>query len=346
MRTVLITGASGVVGRAVADELRDHRVIGLVHSAQDLPDGWEAIRSDLSQPRLGLDEGLWRRLAGEVDTIVHSGALTQWGQPSERYQAINVDGTANVIELAKAANAPVHYVGTCFVNAIERGELHKLGEDNVVRPYILSKLVSEQLLGESGVPYSIFRPTNLVGDSRTGASHRPQIVQAMSDWVCRGKAPYFPLHPGNLVDIAPLDVLAIAVARAVEQDDVGNLYWVTYGEDAMNADEALDVAVEHARSLGREIDRAPVVDPRQPLPIPLEEIPATSRSFLKVLIDVSEVTHASGGVLPSSMPELRERFGVPDVSDVEAYRLSLEYWAAQRGRPARSGTRETTKETT
>ena len=147
--------------------------------------------------------------------------------------------------------------------------LRRASPDNVVEPYIGSKLASERLLAQSDVPHTIFRPTNLVGDSRTGASLRPQIVQALSDWICRGRAPYFPLHPGNLVDVGPLDMLAIAVARAVEAGDRGELYWVTYGEGAMTPGDALDMLVEHAAALGREIRRPPVADPREPLPVPL-----------------------------------------------------------------------------
>lgn len=332
MRTTLITGAAGVVGRAVAAELRVDRVVGMVHRNADAPEADTLVVGDLAAPRLGLTETAWRELAAEVDVIVHSGALTEWGQPVERYDAINVDGTARVVELAQRADAPVHFISTCFVHAIERGRVGELGPGNIVTPYIQSKLASERVLADSGVPHSIFRPTNLVGDSRTGASSSPQIVQMLSDWVCRGKAPYFPIHPGNLVDIAPLDVLSRAVAAAVEADDTGGPYWVTYGEAAMTVDVAIDVLVEHARSLGREIERVPVVDPREPMPIALERIAPTSRAFLKVLIDVSEVTHACGGVLPSSLGKLAQRFGVPLASDVESYRLSLDYWAAERAR--------------
>ncbi len=326
MRTVVMTGASGVIGRAVIAELRDHRVIGLVNSDANLPEADRVIKSDLSQPRLGLSEQEWHALAEETDVIVHSGALTVWGQPRERYQAINIAGTRTVLELARLAGAPVHLVSTCFVHAIELDRLDELSDDNVVAPYIWSKLEAEKLVAQSGVPYSIFRPTNLVGDSRTGASSRPQIVQLMSDWMCRGKAPFFPAHPGNLVDVVPLDVTAIAIARAVETDDLGGgLHWLTYGGDAMTVDEAQDILLEHARNLGRDLDRIPVVDPRGELPVPLASVSPMSRTFLKVLIDVSEVTAASGGVLPTSLPDLWPK-GVPAVSDRDSYRLSLKYW--------------------
>lgn len=334
--TVLVTGASGVVGRAVVAELRGCRVIGLVHSDAGVPGADEVLRSDLTQPWLGLGERRWRQLAAEVDSVVHSAALTQWGQPYERYDAINVEGTRRVAELALAAGAPVHLQSTCFVHAIERGAVGELNPTNVVTPYITSKLAAERVLLDSGVPHTIFRPTNLVGDSRTGASSQPQIVQQMSDWIARGKAPYVPVHPGNLFDVAPLDVLAVAVARAVETGATGGgPYWVTYGAAGMTVERTLDIIAEHARAHGREIERPPVVNPDEPFPVPLDAIPARSRAYLKVLIDVSEVTRGCGGVLPSSLPLLRERFGVPAASDTEAYRRSLEFWWAER-----NGTRQ------
>lgn len=329
-RTVLLTGASGVVGRAVAEELRDHHVIGLTHQDTDIPEVDETLPGSLAAPGLGLDADDWAALADRVDVIIHSGALTEWGQPWPRYASINIGGTDEVVALAKRANAPIHLISTCFVHALERDGMHLVSPDNVVTPYIRSKLAGEKLVADSGVPYSIYRPTNLVGDSRTGASSRPQIVQAMSDWLCRGKAPYFPAHPGNLLDILSLDVTAIAIARAVESDDLGRLYWLTTGPEAMTIDEAMDILVAHAADLGRQLPRLDIVDPSRPLPVPVAEVPATYRSFVKVLVDVSEITKACGGVLPTSLPELWERHSVPVVSDQDAYRISLKFWAEQR----------------
>ncbi|MGI5337035.1 hypothetical protein ACQEVS_06395 [Streptomyces sp. CA-181903] len=52
-----------------------------------------------------------------------------------------------------------------------------------------------------------------------------------------------------------------------------------------------------------------------------------TRSYLSVLRDVSEVTRCSGGVLPTSMPELRDRYGLPPVDDTAAYATTLAYAA-------------------
>jgi hypothetical protein len=188
------------------------------------------------------------------------------------------------------------------------------------------------------VAWNIYRPTNLVGDSATGASSQPQIVQAMSDWFCRGKAPFFPAHKDNLVDVIPLDVTAIAIVRAALAGETGHVRWLTYGDQAMTVAQAQEILVAHSRSAGREIARVPIVDPRLPLPVALADVPATSRTFLKVLIDVSEVTHASGGVLPCSMAGLAAAYDVPWPSDRDAYRRSLAYWTNLRAAERRGAT--------
>ncbi|OBF55316.1 hypothetical protein A5787_03220 [Mycobacterium sp. 852002-50816_SCH5313054-b] len=328
-RTVLVTGVSGVVGRAVAAELDDEYVIGLTHRDHDVAGVDETVGGDLCSDRLGLDDRAWHELAERVDVIVHSAALTTWGLPPERYDAINVAGTRRVAELACAADAPVHMISSCFVRAVE-SPCAGLHPNNVVTPYLRSKWRAEKIVAGSPVPSSVYRATNVIGDSTTGASSRPQIVQQISDWFCRGKAPYLPAHPGNRLDVVPLDVAAKAVAHAVRTETLGKLLWLTYGDEAMTIEQAQRILIEHAREVGRLAGGVAIVNPDGPLPIPLEKIPGISRRFLRVLIDVSEVTRACGGVLPTSLPFLRDRLGVPNVRDTEALRLSLRYWAARR----------------
>src|SRR3954454_8799093 len=129
--TVLLAGASGVVGRAGADELRAH-VIGLVHSDADVREGDEAVACDVSRERLGLDDAAWHELAERTDAIVPSAALTDWGLPRERYERVNCDGMRHVVELARAADAPVQFISTCFVRALDGRSYDDLSAGNVV----------------------------------------------------------------------------------------------------------------------------------------------------------------------------------------------------------------------
>ena len=198
-------------------------------------------------------------------------------------------------------------------------------------PYVRSKRAAELLLAGSGVPHVIYRPTNLIGDSRTGETVRGQIVQLMSDWICRGRATLFPAHPGNLVDIVPQDLLSRAVVQAILDGDTAGEWWVTYGPEAMGVEDAIEVCMRHAAKHGRTVRPPRIVHPDDLDPAELDALAPMSRAYTEVLIDVSEITAASGAVLPTSMPELRDRYGVPKVVDTEAYHRSLDYWAAHGG---------------
>jgi nucleoside-diphosphate-sugar epimerase len=256
--------------------------------------------------------------------VVHTAALTEWGQPKDRYEAVNVAGTRHVTELAAAASVPVHYVSTAFVAALGEATPEPPRHDNVILPYIRSKRAGELMLAESGVPYSVYRPTNLIGDSVTGRTARPQIVQILSDWVCRGKARIFPVPPDDLLDIVPQDLLARAVVRALTRGETGGEYWITHGAGAMTMRTAVDVIVEHARSLGRDVLRPLLLHPAELTADDLASVPPMSRMFMRVLTDVRQVVAACGGVLPSSLDLLATRFGLtPMVSDVEAFRRTL-----------------------
>lgn len=345
-RTVLLTGASGVVGRSLLREnagavLPDGadsggppaggggrlRVIAASHH-NTVSEAEATVSCDMTAERFGLDEQSYAALADEVDVVIHSAGLTEWGLPAERYRPVNIEGTRRVVEFAERAGAVVHFISTAFVAALAPDAPAELGAANVCRNYIGSKAEAEQVLRDSGLPHTVFRPTNLVGDSTTGWTSQGQIVQLMSDWIGRGRAPFIPAHEGIRMDFVPQDLLSKAVLRAVELGDDKGEFWVTYGPEAMDVAGCLRTVAEHAAARGRELKLPPLRDPDSLGPDELAAMAPMTRSYLSVLRDVSEVTRCSGGVLPTSMPELRERYGVPHVDDTTAYLRSLQYATA------------------
>lgn len=332
-RTVLLTGASGVVGRSLlrtaatgVAAAADLRFVAGVHRGPVPEATGPTVHCDVSAERFGLDEDSYAALADDVDEVVHSAGLTEWGLPIDRYEPVNVAGTRRVAEFAERAGAPVHFISTAFVAALAPDAPVPLGAANVCRNYITSKAAAERLLRERGLPHTVFRPTNLVGESGTGWTAQGQIVQMMSDWLARGRAPFVPAHPGVRMDFVAQDLLSLAVLGALAQGDTSGEFWVTYGPEAMDVDGCLRVLAGHVASRGSTLALPPVVDP-DGLEGAIEALPGRARSFMAVLRDVSEVTRCSGGVLPTSMPLLRERYGVPYVDDTEAYLASLEYAA-------------------
>ena len=331
-RTIALTGASGVVGRALLPELEDHEVVCLVHRGS-VPEGdADVIRCDVAEPQLGLGRDEYRSLARRIDCVIHCAAVTDWASPAERFRSVNVGGARSAIGLAQDAEAPLYHVSTSFIRAIADDAPLRLPPSHIIVGYVTSKCDSEELVRESGVPHTIFRPTNLIGDSRTGEIARNQIVQLVAEFVCRGKVPLFPTRPGTLVDVIPQDVCAKAVAAVVEAGDVGREYWLTYGEDAMPVSEAIDLCVELMERLGRPIEPPRVIDPASvdEARLELETLSPMSRAFFDRLLEFSDGMTACG-VFPSSLAMLRERYGLPDPSPRDAYVRGLEYWAASKG---------------
>jgi thioester reductase-like protein len=147
VRTVLLTGATGFLGRYLAlewlarMELVDGTLICLVRAETDeeagsrldktfdsgdpgllrhfqelAADHLEVIAGDKDQTNLGLDQQTWQRLADTVDLIVDPAALVNGVLPYRELFTPNVVGTAELIRLALTTKLkPYSYVSTADV---------------------------------------------------------------------------------------------------------------------------------------------------------------------------------------------------------------------------------------
>ncbi|SON63530.1 Carboxylic acid reductase [Mycobacterium simulans] len=147
VRTVLLTGATGFLGRYLALEwlermdLVDGKVICLVraksneeararldktfdsgdpkllsHYQQLAADHLEVLAGDKGEADLGLDRRTWQRLADTVDVIVDPAALVNHVLPYSQLFGPNVVGTAELIRLALTGKQkPYSYTSTIGV---------------------------------------------------------------------------------------------------------------------------------------------------------------------------------------------------------------------------------------
>lgn len=332
-KTIVLTGASGVVGKALLPEVADHEVICLVN--RGTVDGDHAVvRADVTRPRLGLDPRAYRELARRADCIVHSAAITDWAQPADRIRTTNVEGTRNVLELVRAADAPLYLMSTAFVCAIAPAAPLKLPATHIIVNYVTSKLDAERLVRSSGLPATILRPTNLIGDSRTGRIARNQIIQLVTGLVCRGRAPLYPTRQETLADVIPQDILAKAVAAVIRDEDVGGEYWLTYGERAFRVSRALELCVEFMDGIGRPISPPSTIDPDEieAVGAEIEALSPTARAFFARLLEFSDGMTACG-VFPSDMDQLTKRYGLPQPSLEDAFMRGLDFWARSSRTP-------------
>ena len=180
----LITGGTGFLGRHILARLltrADAEIICLVRSPErlaartaDLP-GHERLitmRSDLTTDGLGLSDSQLGELAG-VDHVLHLAAVYDLTASDAANRAANVEGTRRVIELAERIDAKLlHHMSSVAVSGDYHGRFTEDDFDagqHLASPYHATKFAAEALVrAQVAVPWRVYRPAIVVGDSRTG----------------------------------------------------------------------------------------------------------------------------------------------------------------------------------
>ena len=149
----LITGGAGVVGKALCRELQARgvcvRVLALpgdTLASSRIPSGVELVYGDVT------NYGSLRSAFEGIDMVFHLAAILLSTQPSE-FERINTQGTRNVISACQDAGVRrLLYVSSISVSY------------PILTPYGQSKLDGECLVRESGLDWTIVRPTLVIGD--------------------------------------------------------------------------------------------------------------------------------------------------------------------------------------
>ncbi|MGQ0840807.1 SDR family oxidoreductase [Actinokineospora sp.] len=239
MATYLVTGATGLIGRHFVRELLDRDDVDrlwllvraqsqerLARAARDWPaaDRVRTVVGDVSQPGLGIAADALGDLAG-VDHVVHLAALYDVTADDETSITANVEGTRNVIDLAAELGAGcLHHVSSVAVAGDYRGrfteEMFDAGQ-RLVTPYHRTKFESERLVRtQTRVPWRIYRPAIVVGDSVTGEMDKIDGPYYFFAALSRlNSLPNVPLLFPDIGDtnIVPVDYVARAMAHLVNE---------------------------------------------------------------------------------------------------------------------------------
>jgi thioester reductase-like protein len=329
--TVLVTGASGVVGTALLRRLRGADVVCLVHrSPVDAPR--RTVRGDITVPRFGLAEHVYAELAEQVDAVIHCAAVTDFNRTDGTLEATNIAGTQHVLAFAAAAGATLYHVSTAFVHTTSDGE-----RGRTAAGYAASKSAGEQLVRAAGVPHVILRPSVVTGDAETGEIAAFQGLHHVAAGIFAGIVPMIPFDPSWPIDFLPCDVVADAIACVVENRVTDGEFWITAGERALRLDEGVGICVELARELGVAVDLPRFVPPelfdRLIGPVFLEALPARIQQSVTRMLEFFTTYLRSGETKPSSLAALAALGMRPLPDQRESLRASLRYWAQTKGYP-------------
>ncbi len=189
-----------------------------------------AVTGDLTAKKLGVAGETIKALKGQVDAIYHLAAIYDLGADAESQIEVNIEGTRNAVAFAQAIDAGhFHHVSSIAAAGLYEGVFREdmfEEAENLEHPYFMTKHESEKVVRkECKVPWTVYRPALVVGDSTTGEADKIdgpyyffKLIQRMRQLL----PPWMPSVgiEGGRINIVPVDFVVAALDYLSHLDKV------------------------------------------------------------------------------------------------------------------------------
>jgi sterol-4alpha-carboxylate 3-dehydrogenase (decarboxylating) len=223
--SILLTGGSGFMGRAIVHELLD--------PASPLP--LRHLRLFDTAPYNGPEDARVEVIRGDVrdadrvaaacqgmDAVIHTAAIVDWGtHPPQEVYDVNVGGTENILKGCQKAGVK-YLVFTSSLDAVYTGRpLRNIDESEPYPSHHANMYCRSKHLAEELVAQANGKATEGTGNSSPGVLHTVMLRP------CDVYGPADPYHMGSLIDMAKGGFyVRLGNGEAVSQHVfVGNIAW-------------------------------------------------------------------------------------------------------------------------
>ncbi len=231
-----VTGATGFIGKRLVKALLARRGAtvyfllrpGSEGKVAELLGYWGTTKAraipvggDLTAKKLGVSADDLKKLKGQVDHVYHLAAVYDLSADEESQVQVNIEGTRSVVEFAKAIDAGhLHHVSSIAAAGLYEGVFREDMFDeaeNLEHPYFMTKHESEKIVRkEAKVPWTVYRPALVVGDSTTGEMDKIDGPYYFFKLIQRMRQILPPWMPsigleGGRINIVPVDFVVAAL---------------------------------------------------------------------------------------------------------------------------------------
>jgi thioester reductase-like protein len=195
-----------------------------------------------------------------VDTVFHCAADVNLGKdPQGKTYRINYHGTENIVELSKLLKIKeLHYVCTAYIAGRLQGTAI---EDNPIdsgfyNPYEESKYKAEMLVRNAGIPFSIYRPSIIIGRRKDGKIRRALAFYRILEFMAKLKKHacsktnqdptdfvdldiHFPAAVSQHLYFVPIDYIQEAIVKLFQSPVCGKAFHIT-GDSPVTTQQILE----------------------------------------------------------------------------------------------------------
>jgi amino acid adenylation domain-containing protein/thioester reductase-like protein len=220
------------------------------------------VLGDLTQPYMGIESEQFARLAEKIDIIYHCGAWVNIVYPYSALKAANVFGTQEVLRLAcQTRIKPLHFISTVDVFAtLDGNQIKSVSEASITGPlnslyngYAQSKYIAEQLVitaASRGLPVSIYRPSNVMGHSKTGFCQLSDFIAKMiKGCIQMEAAPQIEA----LLNLVPVDYVCQSIIHLSQREKPNGQIFHVVGRNSIQWEEI----VNWINNLGSKVQLLP-----------------------------------------------------------------------------------------